>query len=115
MDVQAARTRLEEMLADLERSAATLEGEGRDTGELSSVDQHPADTATNLSDADRADAMIEVVRAQQGQVRAALERVDAGTYGTCVVCGKTLSDERLEARPEAARCLEDQAKLEAGR
>lgn len=116
MDVQIARTRLEQLLADLDQSAATLEGEmAGDSGELSTLDQHPADSATDLSDADREEAILEVVNGQRDQVRAALHRIDLGTYGTCVDCGTTLPDERLEARPEAARCVACQAKLEGAR
>jgi RNA polymerase-binding transcription factor DksA len=29
------------------------------------------------------------------------------------VCGKVIPDERLEARPEVERCVEDQQKFEA--
>jgi DnaK suppressor protein len=46
-------------------------------------------------------------------VVAALQRLDEGTYGTCVDCGKPIPQVRLEVRPEAARCVEDQAKAEA--
>ncbi|MGI8699492.1 MAG: TraR/DksA family transcriptional regulator [Mycobacteriales bacterium] len=116
MDPQSARSRLEQMLADLNESATTLEAEMvGDSGELSTLDQHPADSATDLSDADREEAILEVVVAQREQVRAALRRIDDGTYGTCVDCGTTLPDERLEARPEAARCVQCQAKVEASR
>lgn len=116
MDQQIARTRLEQMLADLDESTATLEAEMiGDSGELSTLDQHPADSATDLSDADREEALLEVVGRQRDQVRAALHRIDEGTYGTCVDCGTTLPDERLEARPEAARCMACQAKSEGAR
>lgn len=116
MDEQISRTRLNQLLADLDQSAATLEGEMvGDSGELSTVDQHPADSATDLSDADREEAILQVVNGQRDQVRAALHRIDEGSYGTCVDCGATLPDERLEARPEAARCVACQAKLEGGR
>jgi DnaK suppressor protein len=116
VDQQIARTRLEQMLADLDESTATLEAEMiGDSGELSTLDQHPADSATDLSDADREEALLEVVGRQRDQVRAALHRIDEGTYGTCVDCGTTLPDERLEARPEAARCMACQAKSEGAR
>lgn len=116
MDQQIARTRLEQMLADLDESTATLEAEMiGDSGELSTLDQHPADSATDLSDADREEALLEVVGRQRDQVRAALHRIDEGTYGTCVDCGTTLPDERLEARPEAVRCMACQAKSEGAR
>ena len=38
------------------------------------------------------------------QVNAALERVEAGTFGICVACGDAVSDDRLTAVPHAARC-----------
>lgn len=115
MDLQIARTRLEQMLADLDRSSETLRGEGGDSGELSTIDQHPADIATDISDADRGEAMLELIIVQQEQVRAALQRVEDGTYGRCVVCGVEIGDDRLEARPEAARCIPHQQEEEADR
>ncbi len=116
VDLQVARERLEAMRTDLTSSAEVLARENAgDSGELSTVDQHPADSATNLADADREEAALEVVRTQLEQVRAALGRIEAGTYGKCVTCGQALPDERLDARPEAARCVACQQKLEGGR
>lgn len=113
MDANAARARLEELLAELDRSAAVLHQRGADPGELSTVDQHPADSGSALADADREEATLEVLRGQQERVRAALARLDEGTYGRCVDCGAQLPDERLEARPEAARCVNCQQRVEA--
>lgn len=116
MDDKTARARLEELLAELQRSTSVLQhDDARDTGELSSLDQHPADSGTNLADADREEASLEVLLAQQERVRAALARLDAGSYGQCVDCGRELPDERLEARPEAERCVDCQQKAEARR
>ncbi len=42
-------------------------------------------------------------------VESALARIDAGTYGACVDCGRPVAPERLEALPWAARCIECQA------
>jgi RNA polymerase-binding transcription factor DksA len=115
VEAEQARARLEGLLAELNESAAVLERGGADTGELSSVDQHPADSGSNLADADREEATLEVVRAQQERVRDALDRLEAGTYGRCVDCGRELPDERLDARPEAERCVDCQQKVEAVR
>ena len=114
MDLQDARAQLEQMLRDLDSTTQTLEDEhaGEDT-ELSHFDQHPADTATELSDADRQNALLENNDDQRAQVTAALQRIEDGTYGRCVDCGKEIPAARLEVRPEAARCVEDQAKVEA--
>jgi RNA polymerase-binding protein DksA len=38
----------------------------------------------------------------------ALARLDAGTFGTCVRCGREIPDERLEALPWAPRCIDCQ-------
>jgi RNA polymerase-binding transcription factor DksA len=35
----------------------------------------------------------------------ALSRLDAGTYGTCEVCGRVIPLERLEAIPHASTCV----------
>jgi DnaK suppressor protein len=41
-------------------------------------------------------------------VSAALERLAAGTFGSCLQCGEPISDRRLRALPWAALCLECQ-------
>jgi RNA polymerase-binding transcription factor DksA len=38
-------------------------------------------------------------------VRAALRRMDDGTYGRCVGCGDQIDVRRLEILPQAACCL----------
>jgi DnaK suppressor protein len=115
VDEAATRQRLHALLADLDSSTATLAGALGDTGELSRVDQHPAEAASELIETERDEAMLSIVDGQRSEVLAALERLDAGTYGTCVDCGTTLTDERLEARPEAARCVNCQHDMEMAR
>jgi DnaK suppressor protein len=115
VDLATARTRLEAMLADMEASAQTLQNEEGSLGELSHLDQHPAEFASELSEQERDEALIAMASAQQVEVRAALKRIEDGTFGRCVSCGTTLSEERLEARPEAARCVNCQHEMEAAR
>jgi DnaK suppressor protein len=43
----------------------------------------------------------------------ALRRIDEGTYGICIDCGRPIEQARLEAVPWARYCLEDQKKHEA--
>jgi RNA polymerase-binding protein DksA len=101
------------MLHELDTATTTLTNEGaNDSSELSHIDQHPGDNATELADADRENALLEAADDQRVQIREALQRIDAGTYGTCVDCGAQISDARLSVRPEAARCVECQAKFE---
>ncbi|WP_075996973.1 TraR/DksA family transcriptional regulator [Salaquimonas pukyongi] len=37
-------------------------------------------------------------------IKAALDRVEAGTFGECAKCGKEISSERLEAVPHTPFC-----------
>lgn len=109
MGPDTARKRLDEMLADLDRSIAVLRREHPE------AEQHTADAGASLSDADRVDAALEAMRRQRAEVVAALDRVRAGTYGKCVDCGLPVPEGRLEARPEASRCVACQAKRDRRR
>ena len=114
VELQEAQRRLTELKAELDKSLDTLDREeaGRH-GELTYLDNHPADVADELSDGDRQVAVMEVAARQRHEVEAALARLADGTYGRCVDCGRELGEERLEARPEAARCIDDQQRYEA--
>ena len=46
------------------------------------------------------------------QVRAALERIDDGTYGKCTVDGGPIEEKRLESVPWTPYCLKHQLELE---
>ena len=46
------------------------------------------------------------------QVREALQRIDDGTFGTCVVDGEPIEEKRLEAIPWTPYCLRHQQELE---
>ena len=113
MDVIAARRRLEEIRSELDRSITVLKGNGEQ--ESGDYPQDPADAGANLSEADRSEAVLAVARRQRSDVLAALHRIDLGTYGTCVDCGVPVPEGRLEAKPEAARCVACQGKLDRRR
>ncbi len=48
------------------------------------------------------------------RLTAALKRVEDGTYGTCVECGKPIGQARLKAIPEAVTCVTCQETIERG-
>ena len=47
-------------------------------------------------------------------IEEALERMNDGTYGTCVACGGEMQTKRLDAVPWARHCIECQQKQEQG-
>jgi RNA polymerase-binding protein DksA len=83
-----------------------------ETGELmsSSADNHLADTASETYERELDEGLEEDARDQLRQVDEALERIEAGTYGTCSMCGKKIPIERLEAVPWTTLCIDDARK-----
>ena len=77
------------------------------------------DGGADLEDLSVADLIVDLDIAEidrdVGEMRAiqdAISRIRAGTYGTCAGCGEPIAPARLEAAPEAALCLECQARRE---
>lgn len=115
MDVASARKRLEEIGGELDRTIMVLEGERPGGNGSPENPQDAADAGANLSENDRTEAMLFAAQRQRGEVADALARIQQGTYGTCVDCGGPIPDGRLQARPEAARCVKCQSKQDRGR
>lgn len=51
------------------------------------------------------DAISRVRKAGEQQALHAAELRDRGSYGSCEVCGRRIGQDRLDAVPEATRCL----------
>ncbi|GAA3942638.1 hypothetical protein GCM10023085_25470 [Actinomadura viridis] len=109
MDTATARHRLEVMRADLDRSIAVLRSEHPER------ENSAADAGSVLTDSDRVQAALASLERHRAAVEAALSRISAGTYGQCLGCGKPVPEGRLEARPDAARCVTCQAKHDRAR
>ncbi|HEV8696745.1 MAG TPA: TraR/DksA C4-type zinc finger protein [Candidatus Limnocylindrales bacterium] len=52
---------------------------------------------------------------QLALVDEAIARLEAGTYGSCLRCGRPIAPERLAALPWAAHCIECQSIVDRGR
>ena len=73
------------------------------------------DRAQAISERNDEFAMNEHETAELGDIEAALERMEAGTYGQCTDCGVTISPARLNAYPTAKRCIDCQTVAEQHR
>jgi DnaK suppressor protein len=83
-----------------------------DYGELTSYDNHFADTATQLEERERQKVLHDTANNLLAEVNDALERIKTGSYGVCVDTGEPISYERLKALPYAKRTVEAQKELE---
>jgi len=103
------------MRGELDKSIMVLQGEQPAERGGSDSPQDPADAGTNLSENDRTQAVLAAAKVQLRAVQDALQRIEHGTYGTCADCGSAIPEGRLDARPEASRCVKCQAKRDRGR
>ncbi len=110
LETTAVRKRLEDVRDELDRSLAVLNGAHQKYPLVADYPQDPADAGTNLAESDRSEAILAAARARRALVVDALRRLEEGSYGTCLDCGGPVPEGRLEAKPEAARCLTCQAK-----
>jgi DnaK suppressor protein len=105
IDRDHLRNRLEAVRAELvERSAALRSGAQLPSGGISfgkRVGEGTSIAIERFTDV----AIHDQILHQQAAVDAALERLDAGTYGTCQRCGRAIPEERLEYIPWAASCV----------
>ena len=106
-DDDAARNRLQ---SDHERVQGLIQGlreEGLDqeeadqVGDLSHVPQHQGDQGSELFEREKDLAILEQLENELAEIEAALQRLDAGTYGIDEVTGEPIAPERLEALPSA--------------
>jgi RNA polymerase-binding protein DksA len=62
--------------------------------------------ATQRENEDVLGALDEAGRRELVSIRAALARMDAGTYGVCRRCGEPIAPARLRALPTALDCVD---------
>jgi RNA polymerase-binding transcription factor len=93
------RRRVSHALAYLhEENAGSQDDEMPETG--------LADTATVTLDRELDYSLEENSTRLLDEIDAALKRIDEGTFGLCVSCGKPIPEERLEAMPHALKCID---------
>ena len=98
--------RRDSYLADVDRSTATALELTEDGANQDMADEDGFGEGDTLNvERDRLLRVAAEARAKMAEIDAALERVDAGTYGHCEACGKAIPHARLEVVPEATLCV----------
>ena len=108
MDKEGYRQRLLKREQELLEQTSKREEEGREV--RSAEVEDPIDYVTS-SEGKAANFHLSTSSYQQlAQVKDALQRIDEGTYGVCIDCGRKIPAPRLDAVPWTPYCAEDQEK-----
>lgn len=92
---------LREHLAELTERAGEVAEDMREP-----LDNELEEQLTEINDDDVHQGVDDVLNQEIMQVRAALSRIEDGSYGRCSNCGKAIAPGRLEALPMATRCID---------
>lgn len=112
IDTERFRTALEEERERVEKALANLREEhpGSLDDEVEEMagttDNHLAETATATLGREIDYTLGENSSEVLSQIDAALKRIEDGTYGTCVNCGREIAPDRLDAYPWASLCID---------
>lgn len=108
---QAYRERLQELLARIQGDRSQLKEEalsptgGEASGGLSDLPVHPADLASHNFEEDVTLGLLENEDQIVGEIDAALDRLNKGTFGRCGACQQEIPQARLQALPYARYCI----------
>ena len=95
------KARLETQLAELKERLGRVE---LDLAEPLNADS--SEQAVEVQDDAPLEAQALLIHREMASINRALDRIANGTYGECVRCGGGIAPARLEARPEAALCID---------
>lgn len=114
LNISELERKLREQRASLLDQLATLRG-----GAISRVQASEAhfanredSPASSATERDLELALDNRESLELDEIDAALRRITDGSYGSCCDCGADITPARLQAAPEAARCIGCQEKTE---
>lgn len=100
MAYEALKIELEERLTSLQARLASIK---KDV-----TRSHSGDSAEQAQEREN-DEVVDAIGNETAQsirvIQSALERIESGSYGVCDSCGEDIGQARLEAVPEATRCV----------
>jgi DnaK suppressor protein len=115
IDLNLMKKRLEDKQAELQANLAGLtEAHPQPVDPIEANEGAPdvEEVAVDSLELEQEQSIEANEQALLTEVQAALKRIEQGTYGKCVECGRPIPEKRLEAIPWAARDVEHEAALE---
>ncbi len=99
-DVSKIREELKVRLQNLNQRIDDIEGDLRTAPSADFEEQ-----ATETEGDQVLEGVEDSARIEAQQIYATLQRIEAGSYGECMTCGKPIGEQRLEALPYALQCI----------
>lgn len=115
LDLQYIKEQLQTKEKELQDSIAGLTEaypEPVDAIQASEGPQDFEEVAVDFLETQQEQSIMVNQQALLQEAKDALKRIEDGTYGRCVDCGKPIPENRLQAIPWASRCVEDAEKIE---
>ena len=110
-ELESEQERLRSALETVNHAGSLIE----ETGDLAiGSGDHIADSATETFMRELDGGLEENAEHLLADIGDALRRIEDGTYGICVACGRPIDRERLEAVPYATLCIDDRRAQERG-
>lgn len=112
METSEYKTTLQTLLGEV---TAELETIGKRVGDGDDWEATPEpietladqnEAADNVEDWNERRSTLAQLETRYRNIKRALEKIDAGTFGQCEVCEQPISDERLAIQPAARTCTE---------
>ncbi|SES73577.1 TraR/DksA C4-type zinc finger protein [Anaerobranca gottschalkii] len=106
MELDKYKEKLLDLKDELETNSVNEVVSFKDSiGELSLIDNHPADVGDELFERSKDLSIRENNQMLLEKVKNALDKIARGTFGICDSCLKQIESERLEAIPYASECI----------
>ncbi|MDH3230650.1 MAG: TraR/DksA family transcriptional regulator [Alphaproteobacteria bacterium] len=100
-EIQEIKTKLEARLRELDKRAQEIDDELSEPG-----DDDWTESAVESENDEVLEEIGNLAVDEIQKIRAALSKIDAGTYGICASCGRKIALKRLEALPYATTCID---------
>jgi len=109
------REQLQALTARLSGAVTELRGGGAAAAVAATDPDHQGDPSARDEEAALATSLLGTEEQVLAEVRAALKRVEAGTFGRCESCAQPIARARLKALPYARYCIDCARASETGR
>jgi RNA polymerase-binding transcription factor DksA len=120
LDLADIKKRLLKLKAQLEHDRDVKEQQVAESGddlvpERGGIGNHMADDANETAEQETMLTLQHNIQRELEQVNQALARLENGTYGKCLNCGRTIPPARLEARPYSLYDIDCQQLADRGK